>query len=138
MTGHRLRWQTNSQGCNCWFSSQEFVTICLHGIQCEKEVQANWKTFGKKEFCTVFDSENILLFLSLNKIHATKYIQGYWVYIKCFILTLFPFSFIWVQISRTWNFVTKIFLYRSFPIITGHGTKNVLLMKFEILGLEIA
>ena len=43
--------------------------------------------------------------------------------------------FFYLSPNRTWNFVTKIFRYRSFPIITGHGTKKVLLMKFEILGL---
>ena len=37
--------------------------------------------------------------------------------------------------NRTWNFATKIFCYRSFPIITWHGTEKVLLMQFEILGL---
>ena len=31
----------------------------------------------------------------------------------------------------------EVFCYRSFPIITGHGTENVLLMKFEILGLVL-
>ena len=35
--------------------------------------------------------------------------------------------------NRTWNFVTKIFRYRSFPLVTGHGTEKVLLKKFEIL-----
>ena len=43
--------------------------------------------------------------------------------------------FFYLSPNRTWNFVTKIFLFRLFPIITGHGTENVLLMKFEILGL---
>ena len=43
--------------------------------------------------------------------------------------------FFYLSPNRTWNFVTKFFRYRSFPIITGHGTENVLLMKFEILGL---
>ena len=45
--------------------------------------------------------------------------------------------FFYLSPNRTWNFVTKIFRYRSFPIITGHGTEIVLLMKFEILGLVI-
>ena len=38
----------------------------------------------------------------------------------------------------TWNFVAKLFCYRSFHIITGHRTEKVLLMKFEILGLAAA
>ena len=33
------------------------------------------------------------------------------------------------------KFCPKIFRYRSFSIITGHGTEKGLLMKFEILGL---
>ena len=35
----------------------------------------------------------------------------------------------------TQNFVTKIFRYRSFPIITGHGTDKVLLMNSKSQGL---
>ena len=34
-----------------------------------------------------------------------------------------------------WNFVKNFPLPLPFPIITGHGTEKVLLMKFEILGL---
>ena len=36
---------------------------------------------------------------------------------------------------QTWNFATKIFHYWLFPMINGHRPENVLLMKFEILGL---
>ena len=36
-----------------------------------------------------------------------------------------------------WNFVKNFPLPLPFPIITGHGTEKVLLMKFEILGLEM-
>ena len=36
-----------------------------------------------------------------------------------------------------WNFVKNFPLPLPFPIITGHGTEKVLLMKFEVLGLAI-
>ena len=90
------------------------------------------KHLGRGNFVLFSNEENILFFVSLNKIHVTKYMQRY---ILCFILTLFPLFFFHLSPNRTWNFVTKIFGYRSFPIITGHGTENMLLMKFEILGL---
>ena len=46
--------------------------------------------------------------------------------------------FFYLSPNRTWNFVTKISHYQSFPIITGHGTGKVLLMKFEILELAMS
>ena len=36
------------------------------------------------------------------------------------------------------NFVTKIFNYRSFPMITILRAEKVLLVKFEILGLDVS
>ena len=73
------------------------------------------KHLGRGNFVLFSNSEKIPLFLSLNKIHATKYVQGYRVYIKCFILTLFPFSFIWVQISWKWRT-----LQTRFPTLLRH------------------
>ena len=35
-----------------------------------------------------------------------------------------------------WNFVKNFPWPLPFPIITGHGTEKVFLMKFEILGLD--
>ena len=57
--------------------------------------------------------------------------------VLCFIFILFPFYFIFVQIER--EIMTQEVLVTGplFPMITGHGTKKVLLMKFEILGLAI-
>ena len=58
------------------------------------------------------------------------------LYIKCFILTLFPFSF---ESKSNVKFSHKNFPLPtvSFPLITGHGIENVLLMKFEILGCAL-
>ena len=63
---------------------------------------------------------------SCQKVHAR-------LYMKCFILILFPFSFIWVQIKP--EIFSQNFRYQWFPIITRHGTEKVLITKFEILGL---
>ena len=41
-----------------------------------------------------------------------------------FIFILF-FIFICLYPNQTWNFVSKIFFYSLFPMITGHGTESV-------------
>lgn len=45
----------------------------------------------------------------------------------------FSFLFLLFSSKSSWNFVKKIFVAIIVPTITGHGTKKVLLMKFEIL-----
>ena len=81
------------------------------------------KHLGRGNFVLFSNSENIPLFLSLNKIHATKYMEGYWVYIKCFILTLLPFSFIWVQIVEREILSQKFSFTDCFPLSLDTGPK---------------
>ena len=66
---------------------------------------------------------------SCHEVHASLYSVS-------LILILSPFYFICVQIEH--EILSPSFHYRLFPIITetGQGTEKVLLMKFEILGLE--
>jgi len=45
--------------------------------------------------------------------------------------------FIYLCLNRGCDFFTKVSHHWLFPTITGHGTENVLLMKFEILGLGV-
>ena len=112
-TGYCLRLRTNSQAAIVGFHPSNLFT--WHPVQKRSQKgDLTWSEFNWEEvvlycFLICFPvSENIPLFLSLNKIHAMKYMQGY-NYIKCFSLTLFPFSFIWVQIERE-------ILSQKFPI----------------------
>ena len=52
-------------------------------------------------------------------------------------LTHWNFHFLSFVSKSNVKFCLKNFLYLQFPIITGHGTEKVLLMKFEVLGLVI-
>jgi len=47
------------------------------------------------------------------------------------------FIFIYLCLNRECDFFTKVSHHWLFPTTTGHGTENVLLMKFEILGLGV-
>ena len=82
-------------------------------------------------------AENVALFISFNKIHATKYMQAYIYITEYFIFILFPFSFICVQIKHK-LLPQKLSNYPLLIIsmITRHGTKKVLLIQLSCKGLK--
>ena len=145
----------------------------LMASNAKKKCKLVKKHLGWGNFVLFSNSENIPLFLSLNKIHATKYMQGYILSVsfshyfnfllfesklnvkfchKNFSLrkqpSFFPPGPSGVSLHAKpgnretgagseegplFSQATKFFCYQSFPIITGHGTENVLLLKHEIL-----
>jgi len=69
----------------------------------------------------------------------SMHILYYVCFISFFILNAVFIFFLHVSKS-TVKFWHKIFLYWSFPLITGpteHGTKKVLPLKFDTLGLAL-
>ena len=114
-------------GCNCWICDHLFTWHPMWKLKKCKLIKKNiWKVILYYFRICFTVSENIPLFLSLNKVHARLY--------KVFHSHIISIFF-YLSPNRTWNFVTKIFRYWSFHNITGHRTNKVLLMKFEILGL---
>ena len=114
-SGIDLRWLMYNWATIVGF--HRWPAVCSHGIQCKKEVKKLtlykilkniWDEVILCFFRNCFPiSENITFIdVTLNKILATKYMQAY------------------LHIEK----------YRLFSMITGHGSKKVLLMKFEILG----
>ena len=81
-------------GCNCWICDHLFTWHPMWKLKKCKLIKKNiWKVILYYFRICFTVSENIPLFVSLNKVHAK-------LCIKRFILTLFLFSFIWVQIER--------------------------------------
>ena len=107
-------------GCNCWICDHLFTWHPMWKLKKCKLIKKNiWQEVILYCFRICFTvSENFPLFLSLNKVHAR-------LYIKCFFYSHIISIFFYLSPNRTWNFVTKIFCYRLFPIITGHGTESV-------------
>ena len=91
------------------------------------------KTFGKRKFCTVFDFREhpVVSKRKQDSCHSWSTCKVIYKVFCSHVISIF----FYLSPNRMWNFVTKIFRYWSFPIVTGHGTENVLLVKFEILGL---
>ena len=109
--------------CNCCFSSQQSVYMAPNAKKCK-----SWLNTIKDFvlFSNLFPvSEKIPLFLSLNKIHGISTCKLIYMLFHLHITSIL----FYLTPNRMWNFVTKIFCYWSFPIITGHG------IKFETLRL---
>ena len=108
-----------------------------HPCNVKKKCKLIKKHLGRGNFVLFSNSENIPLFLSLNKIHATKYMQGYRVYIKCFILTLFLFSLFASKpvereiLSQEFSFTDR------FPLSLDTGPKMCYWWNLKSEGLKL-
>ena len=87
-------WMVDEQpSCNCWFSSQ----LSVYMVSNAKKKWKSWlniiKNIWEEVILYCFQicfpvSENTPLFLSLNKIHVTKFMQAH-IYISCFHFLVF-------------------------------------------------